>query len=85
MDRRYVVPRWNLFRLYSARQDWSLAQKELLEIIRARPDDFAAFAELGTLRATRLSDRAGAIEAWQRSLQLNPDQPDLRKALESIR
>lgn len=81
LDRMYVVPRWNLVRLHKSRSQWRDASVVLLEIIRATPDDPSAYRELGFLRWRHLGDAHGAVEVWERSLQLDPNQPQVRAAL----
>lgn len=81
LDWRYALPRWNLFRIHKKTGQWEAARRQLTEIIRATPDDFRAYGELGFLLADSFGDRPAAEHAWKESLQLNPDQPQIIAAL----
>ncbi len=48
-----------------------IAQKELLAVTRERPDHKNAWLNLGVV-ARESGDKAGAIRAWQRYLELDP-------------
>jgi len=77
LDRHYLVPRWNLYRVAAAREDWPLARVRLLDIIAVDPTDFRAHGQLGYLMAERFADPTAAAQAWRQSLDLNPDQPQI--------
>ncbi len=52
--------------------------------IERDPGYFDAYASLGTLLALR-GRPAKAAEVWEKSLSLNPDQPDVKASLEELR
>lgn len=81
LDWRYALPRWNLFRLNKKQGRWEEARRQLTEIIRATPDDFRAYGELGFLLADTVGDRSAAERAWKESLRLNSDQPQVIAAM----
>ena len=81
LDARYVMPRWNLFRFYRKQEQWQQAAGQLEQIIRATPQDFRAHGELGFLLADSLNNPDRAVAAWERSLSINPKQPQVLRAL----
>jgi len=55
---------------HSSGQD-DVAKKELLRVTREKPDHKNAWLNLGVV-SRELGDRAGALAAWQRYLELDP-------------
>jgi hypothetical protein len=63
------------------------AKKELLEVTRERPDHKNAWLNLGVV-ARESGDRAGALRAWQRYLELDPQgehAAGVRQEIESLK
>jgi Flp pilus assembly protein TadD len=85
LDRRYLLPRRNLVRLYRSTGRLTEARAELERTTTLFPEDPRAFSELGFLLRDHFSDRVGAQGAWRRSLQLDPEQPEVRNALRGLR
>lgn len=84
LDWRYVLPRWNLFRLFLREERWSDARAQLEQIIRADPDDARAYAEFGFLLSERFNDVPTAVRCWHDALRRNPDQPRVIHALGAV-
>jgi len=84
LDRHYVLPRWNLYRVAAAQEDWALARRCLEDVIVADPDDYRAYGQLGFILAERLNDLSAAQRAWQQSLRLEPDQPQIAARLDIL-
>ena len=64
-----------------------LAKKELVRVIREKPDHKNAWLNLGVVNR-ELGDRAGAIKAWERYLQIDPQgehAADVRQEIESLK
>jgi Flp pilus assembly protein TadD len=76
MDARYCPPRWNLARIYKRLGKYDQAETEFLELSLADPTDFRVFGELGFLTAQAGRSEA-AVAFWQKSLTLNPSQPQI--------
>ncbi|HRX83402.1 MAG TPA: DUF2723 domain-containing protein [Phycisphaerae bacterium] len=81
IDRHYVLPRWNLYRVAADRGDWPRARERLEDIIACDPDDYRAHGQLGFMLYERFHDVSAARRAWQRSLDLNPHQPQIVERL----
>jgi tetratricopeptide (TPR) repeat protein len=60
------------------------AEAEAEAIVRAQPENAGAWALLGDLRRWR-GERAGAVEAYQRSLDLTPDEVTAAEGLAALR
>jgi len=75
-------PRWLLARGRYAleRHDCASARRDLQTATDAAPDDALAFASLGTAAAC-LGDEAAARAAFRQSLALDPNQPELSRAV----
>jgi len=63
---------------------WSGRLAEAEAILRVQPENAEAWALLGELRRWR-GDRAGAVEAYQRSLDLTPDEATAAEGLAALR
>ena len=64
-----------------------LAKKELARVIREKPDHKNAWLNLGVVNR-ELGDRAGAIKAWERYLEMDPQgehAADVRQEIESLK
>lgn len=72
-----------LAELEEAAGDPNLATAAMLEAVALAPSDAQLHAQLGFLRS-RSGDQAGAIQALSRSLELNPQQPELRDLLDTL-
>ena len=81
LDPRYTLPRWNLFRISKKHARWQEARDHLSEIIKAAPEGFRAYGEMGFLLRSHFGDTQGAVHFWQESLRLNPAQPQITRAL----
>jgi tetratricopeptide (TPR) repeat protein len=81
IDPRYLTPRWNLFRIAEVRADWAYARSILQELIDAAPENYRSYAEMGFLLRDRFGDIESAMAYWRRSLRINPDQPEVVKAI----
>jgi tetratricopeptide (TPR) repeat protein len=84
LDRHYVMPRWNLFRVYQRLQRYDDAREMLENLIELTPEDHRPHREMGLLLAGPLASPQEALPYWQRSLELNPNQPDLRAAVDQL-
>lgn len=81
-DPAYDAPRWNLARVYKSRKQYPEAEAVFVELSRVTPDDFRVWGELGFLVAARpVPDMRRAVECWNRSLSLNPTQPQIIEQL----
>ncbi len=73
-----------LGRAYFQLGDWWEASRYLAEAAGLRPPDAPLLKRLGRSFQEQ-GDRGGAIQAFERSLALDPDQPDVRARLEAVR
>lgn len=80
LDPRYAPPRWNLARLHKKRAEFGQAEKAFVELSRAEPKDFRVWGELGFL-AARAGRSEEAVALWQKSLAVNPSQPQIIEQL----
>ena len=80
LDPRYSTPRWNLAHLFKARGDVVHAIQVLNDLAGLEPKDHRIFGELGFL-LHKHGDVELAIKNWGKSLSLNPDQPQIIKAI----
>ena len=72
---------------YHATGKNDVAQKELLQVTRERPDHKNAWLNLGVV-SRELGDRAQAIRAWERYLELDPQgehAAGIRQEIESLK
>jgi len=72
---------------YHATGQNDLAKKELLSVTRQRPDHKNAWLNLGVV-SRETGDRAGAVRAWQRYLELDPQgehAADVRQEIENLK
>ena len=72
---------------YHATGQNDLAKKELARVIREKPDHKNAWLNLGVVNR-ELGDRAGAIKAWERYLEMDPQgehAADVRQEIESLK
>jgi hypothetical protein len=72
---------------YHATGQNDLAKKELLAVTRQRPDHKNAWLNLGVV-SRETGDRAGAVRAWQRYLELDPQgehAADVRQEIENLK
>jgi len=72
---------------YHATGQNDLAKKELLAVTRQRPDHKNAWLNLGVV-SRETGDRAGAVRAWQRYLELDPQgehAADIRQEIENLK
>jgi len=77
------LPRLRQARLLAWDQQYTRAGNELQALAQDYPDHADVAAALG--EALLLAgDRTGAAQAWQRSLALKPQQPELKRSLDSI-
>src|SRR5262249_27085771 len=60
------------------------AQRAVDEGLKRKPDDARGWEVLGGIRYQQ-ADRAGALAAWDRSLQLQPDNARLREFVGKVR
>lgn len=58
------------------------AVAEFEKSLKRQPNHAQTLFNLGIVRMEGLKDRAGAIAAWQRLLDTNPDYPDRQKVLD---
>ncbi len=84
LDKSYLTPRRNLVRIYEHSRQWTRLEQLLRELIAAEPQDYRAYSQLGTVLANVQKDSVGAREWWERSLELNPQQPRVREALAKL-
>lgn len=68
---------------YSA-GDQDGAMTQAAAAVRADPNHWQAWQLLGNVRVGR-NDKRGALEAYDRSLAIHPDNPDIRKYADSLR
>lgn len=78
------VPRIELARLYEEAGEREAAKQQLLEAIAVDPVNSRALAALGRLRE-ETGDPNQALANYERSLQLNPNQPQLAERVASLR
>ncbi len=71
-------------RIYEHSRQWTRLEQLLRELIAAEPQDYRAYSQLGTVLANVQKDDAGARQWWERSLELNPQQPQVREALAKL-
>ncbi|HZI89131.1 MAG TPA: tetratricopeptide repeat protein [Candidatus Polarisedimenticolia bacterium] len=72
---------------YHATGQNDLAKKELLRVTHERPEHKNAWLNLGVV-SRELGDRAGAVQAWERYLKLDPNgehAADIRQEMESLK
>ncbi len=72
---------------YHATGKNDLAKKELVRVIREKPDHKNAWLNLGVVNR-ELGDRAGAIMAWERYLEMDPQgehAADVRQEIEGLK
>src|SRR5258705_307828 len=72
---------------YHATGKNDLAKKELVRVIREKPDHKNAWLNLGVVNR-ELGDRAGAITAWERYLEMDPQgehAADVRQEIDSLK
>ncbi len=81
IDHRYITPRRNLYRLYFKQGDWPNARKQLEEILQTEPTDWRAHRDLGNLMFDQLGDRSSGVRHWKKSLELNPNQPEVQSRI----
>lgn len=75
LDPSFAIARRNRALVYLDAGDYKKASAELAKVVKAVPDDVAAYVALGV--AERGSgDLKGAQQAYDRALALNPDSPD---------
>ncbi len=74
--------RLKLFKIdeYFQKQQWDLALKECREIIALDPSSVIGYVRLGSIYYA-LGIRNEAAKAWQYAAKLNPNDPDVRKAV----
>jgi len=77
LDTQYQVPRWNLFRLYKAREQYNDAELIAGELLEIAPDDFRLWGELGFLAHRVEPYSVRTISCWGKSISLNPTQPQI--------
>jgi tetratricopeptide (TPR) repeat protein len=77
MDLDYEAPRWNLARTYKTRGQFAEAERMFTELTKANPNDFRTWGELGFLVDRLEPGSSRAVECWNRSLSLNPGQPQI--------
>src|SRR5690348_6425536 len=58
-------------KIYTSREDYDNALRELSKAVKLRPDLAEAWSDLGETRKTKLDDR-GALAAFQKAVDLNP-------------
>ena len=80
LGKDYLTPRWNLAYVFKARGDIVPAIQVFNDLARIDTEDFRAYGELGFL-LFRHGDVELAIQNWGKSLALNPNQPQIVKAL----
>jgi tetratricopeptide (TPR) repeat protein len=81
LDKRYVMPRWNLFRTFQRQEKWEECEPLLAEILAAKPDDPQVYRELGFFMRDVRGDPRAARHHFEKSLKENPAQPDVLRAL----
>ncbi len=84
LDWAYAPARWNLAKIFSRTDQPVWAAKVYQDLAQATPKDFRVFGELGFLYHGRLQDPHQAREWFYESLRLNPQQPQIIKALAEI-
>jgi Flp pilus assembly protein TadD len=66
--------------IYGRMGELDRAEREFLEAVRIKPVSIRAWNNLAQAR-TLAGDEAGAREAWERSLAVEPAQPEVRRLL----
>jgi len=84
LDKNYVIPRWNLAYLFKAKGDVLHAIQVFNDLARLDPEDYRIFGELGFL-LYKYGHTELAIKNWGKSLSLNPEQPQMLKAMAEIK
>ncbi len=74
-DKDFVEPRSNLGAVYYKMGEDARAEKVLLEAIELAPDHATTYLNLGALYAYGKKEPLKAVKAWEKYLQLAPDNP----------
>jgi tetratricopeptide (TPR) repeat protein len=77
----YEAARYGLGMLYWESGKVDAAKREFLEVLKARPNDVDALNQLGNISLFK-DDRKAARDYWQRSLSIDPNQPEVKEALQ---
>ena len=81
LDKSYAMPRWNLVHLYEKQENLEKVKTLLLELTQITPDDPRPYGKLGFLYLNVFNDPDQARHYFGLSLQKNPHQPQILKAL----
>jgi tetratricopeptide (TPR) repeat protein len=66
------------------RSDLDAAMRDLAQVLREEPRQFAAWAGLGTIML-KIDDKPRALEAFERALAINPQLGSAKQAAEKLR
>ena len=80
-DGKYSSAYWNLARLHKATKNWQMAEATFQALEGVTPDDHRVPGELGFLALRTDTPIEIAIARFERSLHLNPKQPQIVTAL----
>ena len=80
-DPKYTTSRWNTARVLKALRRWENAENVFEELAEITPNDFRIFGELGFLGLKLDRPKQVVRTRFERSLVLNPYQPQIIEAL----
>lgn len=84
LDPKYTTSRWNAARVLKALQRWEEAESAFEELTRITPADFRVFGEFGFLGLKRGRPAEEVRSRFERSLSLNPHQPQILEVLPKV-
>lgn len=83
LDNKYLTPRWNLARLFKAKEDLLHSIQVFNDLANIDPENFRIYGELGFLLFQN-GNIDLAVKNWGKSLSLNPDQPQIIEAFAKV-
>ena len=83
VDPRFAPAHFNMGMLYKSQGQWEEAGVSFNKASHLDPDNFLPYNALGYCRFQQKKERE-AIDSFQKSLKLNPEQPDIREMINTI-
>ncbi|MEE9165627.1 MAG: tetratricopeptide repeat protein, partial [Nitrospinota bacterium] len=85
LDSSYVPARTALGNIFMMRGSYDKAEESYQQVLKLDPDNFTAHNNLGLIYLRYKNKPSQAVYYFQKSLKINPSQPDAKSVMETIK
>jgi len=85
LDSSYVPARIALGNIFMMRGSYDDAEEFFQQVLKLDPDNIAAHNNLGLIYLRYKNKPSQAVHYFQKSLKINPSQPDAKSVMEAIK